>query len=321
MRAKADCIERDRRFLLDRRIQFVRVACPACSGRRLMHDFSKQGFEYEKCRDCDTMLMNPRPSRELMREFYATSANYAYWNRHIFPATEDARRKSIFAPRARRLLDLCRTHGVAPGALLEVGAGFGTFCDEVSQTRHFKRIIALEPTPDLAGTCRNRGLETLETTLEDCDLPDGSISVVAAFEVLEHLFDPADLVRSAARLLEPGGLLVLSCPNVRGFDVAALGAKSGTIDHEHVNYLHPESMAVLLKRCGMKVLQISTPGRLDADIVRNAALAGDIDLSQQPLLRRVLIEEWERLGAPFQQFLGENGLSSHMWAAACRPAR
>jgi SAM-dependent methyltransferase len=172
----------------------------------------------------------------------------------------------------------------------------------------------------LARTCQNRGLETLETTLEDCDLPDASISVVAAFEVLEHLFDPADLVRSAARLLQPGGLLVLSCPNVRGFDVATLGPKSGTIDHEHVNYLHPESLAILLERCGMTVLQTCTPGRLDADIVRTAALAGEVDLSQQPLLRRILIEEWDRLGTTFQQFLAAGRLSGHMWAAARKPA-
>jgi hypothetical protein len=40
------------------------------------------------------------------------------------------------------------------------------------------------------------------------------------------------------------------------------------------------------------------------------------DLPLDPFLRRVLIDEWDRLGWPFQQFLAANGLSSHMWVVA-----
>ena len=36
--------------------------------------------------------------------------------------------------------------------------------------------------------------------------------------------------------------------------------------------------------------------------------------------REVLLDEWDTLGWPFQQFLAANGLSSHMWLAARRPA-
>jgi len=39
-------------------------------------------------------------------------------------------------------------------------------------------------------------------------------------------------------------------------------------------------------------------------------------MDNQPFLRRLLIEEWERLGNPFQQFLASHGLSSHMWQVA-----
>jgi hypothetical protein len=59
---------------------------------------------------------------------------------------------------------------------------------------------------------------------------------------------------------------------------------------------------------------VSTPGRLDAEFVRTAALAGRCDLSNQPFLRRVLIDEWDTLGWPFQQFLADRKLSAHMWA-------
>ncbi len=316
MERKRGCVDRDRQFLLDRQDRFVRVPCPACEGTDLGPALTKNGFKYERCRECETVLMNPRADQELMHEFYATSANYAFWNEHVFPATEESRRENIMRPRAEKLRSICRKRGLSHGTALEVGAGFGTFCEELQRLELFDRVIALEPTAGLAQTCRDKGLTTVEAPIEDCDLPEASMSLVAAFEVIEHLFRPAQVVAHAARLLRPGGLLVLSCPNIKGFDIATLGTLSNSIDHEHVNYFHPKSIALLLTRLGLTVLEVLTPGKLDADLVRKAALAGQIDLAGQPLLNRLLIEDWDRLGEPFQDFLATNALSGHMWVVA-----
>jgi hypothetical protein len=126
--------------------------------------------------------------------------------------------------------------------------------------------------------------------------------------------------RQCARLLRPGGLLVVSCPNGQGFDISVLGAVSLAIDPEHINLFNPKSLSLLVRSCGFEVLEVSTPGRLDAEFVRTAALEGKFDLSGNPFLKRVLIDEWDALGWPFQQFLAANGLSSHMWLAARKAA-
>ncbi len=316
MADQAARVEQDQHFLLDRQDRFVRVACPACDGTSLTVAFEKDGFTYDLCGDCETVLLNPRPEVNLMHEFYETSANYAHWQEHIFPAAEDARRQHLYRPRAERLVEICADHGVRMGAALEIGAGFGTFCEELERLARFDRVIALEPVPSLADTCRRKGLETIHAPVECCDLPARSVNVVASFEVIEHVFSPADFVQAANRMLRPGGLLVLSCPNVKGFDVATLGTLSHTIDHEHVNYFHPTSLTRLLERHGLEVLEVLTPGRLDAELVRKAVLAGALDLAGRPFLQRVLIDEWDRLGDPFQAFLADHQLSGHMWAVA-----
>ena len=111
-------------------------------------------------------------------------------------------------------------------------------------------------------------------------------------------------------------MLVLSCPNGQGFDISVLKEISKAVDAEHVNLFNPYSLGLLVESCGFEVLDVSTPGRLDTEFVHNAILDGKFDVSDNPFLKRVLVDEWDRLGWPFQEFLAANGLSSHLWLAA-----
>jgi len=318
MKAQAERFAADVQRLLQRKDQFVRVPCPACGSEAAQKAFEKYDLSYVVCTGCATTYVNPRPSPATLEWYYATSENYWYWNKYIFPASEDARREKIFRPRAERIADICRRNAVGDRVLLEVGAGFGTFCEEITRLGVFRRVIAVEPTSDLAATCRGRGLEVIEKPIEQVRLEEATVDVVASFEVIEHLFSPSDFVSSCASLLAPGGLLILSCPNVLGFDMVVLRDQSDSFDPEHLNYFHPASLSHLARRCGFDVLEVLTPGRLDAELVRKKVLAGEFDVAAQPFLRQVLVEEWERVGVAFQQFLADAGLSSHMWLVARR---
>jgi 2-polyprenyl-3-methyl-5-hydroxy-6-metoxy-1,4-benzoquinol methylase len=224
-------------------------------------------------------------------------------------------------PRVDLLLELCAELSVATASLLEVGAGFGTFCDEVASRNVFERVVALEPTPELSASCRARGIETIALPFESfaAQKPADRFSVVANFEVLEHLFSPREFLRDVFSILADGGLLFLTCPNGQGFDIQVLGTVSDSVDHEHLNYFSPESLSRLLVETGFEVVLSRTPGRLDAELVRKKVLAGEFDLSGQPFLQRVLIDEWELHGAAFQQFLAAQGLSSNLMLVAQKP--
>lgn len=307
--------------MLSRLADFVQVNCPACQSSSARPKFEKNGIRYVECEACDTFFVNPRPTPNALTWFYRESPNYAYWNDVIFPASEASRRERIFAPRVDRVLEICAKYGVATDSLLEVGAGFGTFCSEINSRGAFRRVIAIEPTPGLAESCRKRGIEVIEKPVEEVELAsDELFDVVANFEVIEHLFAPAEFIQNMARLLRPGGLMVLTCPNGKGFDVEVLGTTSSTVDHEHLNYFNPASLSRLLSSSGLETLESFTPGRLDAELVRNAVLAGEYDLTGQPFLKHILIDEWDELGEPFQRFLVENQLSSNMWLVARRTA-
>ena len=306
--------------LLAHKDKFVPVACPACGADDARAAFDKLELTYVVCRDCETMYVNPRPTPELLGMYYAQSENYAYWNKHLFPASEHVRRERIFRPRAERVAEIFARYGVQSDTLLEIGAGFGTFCEEARRLGIFRRVIAVEPTPDLAETCRQRGLEVIEKPIEQISTEGLRVDAIACFEVLEHIFSPRHFLATCASVLNPGGLIVITCPSVKGFDIAVLGKASNSVDVEHLNYFHPVSLSRLAMENGFEVLEVSTPGKLDAELVRKKVLAGEFALTGQPFLQQVLIDEWDRVGASFQQFLADQGLSSHLWLIARKAA-
>ena len=320
MAEQARLFARDVERLVANKADFVMVPCPACAGEGQRPRWEKMGIDYVECRRCRTIYVSPRPRPEHLNEYYRTSENYDYWAQHIFPASETVRRERIFRPRVDRLLELCERHGVQRGRVVEVGPGFGTFSQELATRGAFDSVVAIEPTPALAAACRDRGVEVIAAPVEDVDLATlGGADVVATFEVIEHLFDPGTFLRAIHRLLGAGGLLVLSCPNGLGFEVQQLGPVSTTVDAEHLNYFNPTSMSMALEAAGFEVLETTTPGVLDADLVRTAVLDGLANVDADPFLQHVLVDEWERWGSPFQAFLARSQMSSHLWAVARRP--
>jgi SAM-dependent methyltransferase len=318
-RGQEEAYERDLQRLRARLPEFVPVPCPACDSTEASPAFTKYGFQFQRCGPCRTLYMSPRPTPAVMAAYYGNSENYRFWAEHIFPASEDARREKIHRPMLEYIVAACERHGVRRDRLVEIGPGFGTFAALASRSGTFTEVLAIERTPEMAQACRRRGVRVIEQAVEEVELAEvGEADVVASFEVIEHLFDPKAYVTSAARLLRAGGLLLLTCPNGEGFDTAMLGAHSGAVDSEHVNLFNPDSLAGLLGRTGFETLEVATPGRLDAELVRAAVLEGRLDLAGNPFLQEVLLRKWPALGAPFQAFLAANRLSGHLRILARR---
>ena len=311
------CVAIDVGRLLTKRKFFLDVMCPACSGNKSTYLFQKNLFEYVICNDCKTMYVNPRPPKKVLEWFYKGSKTYEYWNKYIFPSSEQSRKEKIFVPRVDKILELSRKYLSNPDSVLEVGCGFGTFCEELISRKKFKRVVGVETTPDLAQTCRLKGIEVIEQPIETVVLDsDEKFDIIASYEVIEHLFSPNEFLNKLFGCIKKGGLLILSCPNGNGFDINMLGPLSGSVDHEHLNYFNPDSLSLLLKKCGFNPLEVYTPGVLDAELVRNKILSNEFNISNNPFLQNVLIDKWDELGVEFQSFLSRNRLSSHMMVVA-----
>jgi len=112
--------------------------------------------------------------------------------------------------RERRHLLARELRGLRPGRALDVGAAGG------GNTRVLRRLgwdaVALEYGPDGAEVARERGLATVRGDAMALPVADGSLDLVVAFDVLEHLQDDDAAVREVHRALRPGGHFLVAVP-------------------------------------------------------------------------------------------------------------
>lgn len=304
----------DAEELVKRKEEFVYISCPACETNNYQEKFEKDGFSFVQCLKCQTYFINPRPTFEMINEFYEDSRCMKHWKK-FFSETEKSRREHIFKPRVNQVLELCKKYNINNKLLLDVGAGFGTFCEEVREKNFFEKIIALEPSHELAEACRKKGLEVIEQPIENTHLKE--VDIITNFELIEHLFWPKDFINACSKILSNDGLFILTTPNVKGFDLLTLGKLHiNFAGPNHLNYFHPKSLVMLLQNCNFEVLEILTPGKLDAEMVRNKIISNEINTKNQPFLKYILLDEWDNLGKKFQKFLADNLLSSHLWIVA-----
>lgn len=152
----------DRELWLSGKDFFIRVACPACGSAKTKDPHIESGMPFETCADCETVFHNPRPTVEQLCLYYEKSKSYIFWAKHIFPRSEAARRENIVIPFVERILRYVSQCHIKTSSFLEVGAGFGILSHEIKNRNVFDKVISIEPTPDLAAGCRNKGFEVVE---------------------------------------------------------------------------------------------------------------------------------------------------------------
>jgi 2-polyprenyl-3-methyl-5-hydroxy-6-metoxy-1,4-benzoquinol methylase len=310
--------QEDVRRLLQYRDGFVAVDCPACGSSTGSLQFEKAGFDFQECNDCGTLFISPRPTAKMLAEYYATSESMKFWNRRIFPASESVRKDQIFRP---RVSFVAQSLGKKPvGTIVDVGAGFGWFAALCLEEGLARRVVAVEPNPELAESCRNfPGVEVIEGPIETC-YETLHADVITCFELIEHIFEPGDFLCACYRGCLPGGVFICTTPNWKGFDLAILRDRSDNVmGPNHLQLFNSFSLLKMLRHVGFVDIVISTPGALDVDILRNKMLNEIVNPSIMNFFGTVIRDGSEELRQDLQLLLQRHGLSSNMMAVARKP--
>jgi SAM-dependent methyltransferase len=234
------------------------TACPMCGGddgrlliegRDLLHP-GDESFRLLTCQVCGHIYQNPRPTVAAIDRHYPE--NYIPFQKAIEDEPRWWRRLDRRYGQYRRCMPVHRAAG-QPGRLLDVGCATGLFLD--GMRRLGWQVQGVEPSRSAAVYARDRfGLDVFQGRLEDAGFADHSFDVVTLWDVLEHVHEPREILSDIARILRPGGLVVLSLPNPDSLEARLLGRFwLGWDLPRHLNLFRPLLLNVHLAKRGLVV--------------------------------------------------------------------
>ncbi len=253
----------------------------------------RDGFDVIDCRACGFRHVHPLPTVDelssLYDEDYYSNEKPLYiervkedldWWRIVYRERLEALEQALAGGR-RRLLDI----GSGPGYLLET-----------ARDRDWE-AIGIEPSRQAAAHSRDElGLTIVERFLdEDSAAELGTFGAVHLCNVLEHVPDPAHLLRLAGSVLDPGGVLMAIVPNDYNPLQQALREVEGfspwwVAPPHHLNYFDTTSLPALAERVGFEVLARETTFPMELFLLMGEDYVGNDELGRACHARRKRLE-------------------------------
>jgi SAM-dependent methyltransferase len=143
-----------------------------------------------------------------------------------------------------------------PGnSVLEIGPGTGHLLAAARDSG--RSVEAVESSAVHRDYIRDTwGIGTVYPTMDD--MPAGrTFDSVVAINVFEHIYDIAEFLCAARKVLAPGGTLYLSTSNARSLEAALLRTWWPMCKvHDHVLFPSPAGLAIAARRSGLRVERI-----------------------------------------------------------------
>lgn len=203
------------------------VKCAVCGavnaeilfeGRDLWHGIEGR-FPVRRCLDCGLIYLSPRPERAEIGRYYpddyapyhlADSETPNWWRRWNQHYAQNKRARAIEARVAGR------------GKALDVGCASGGFLEALR--RRGWEVAGVESNAVVAEHARaSLGLDVFAGELEEAGFPENAFDLVTMWHVLEHVHDPLATLDEIARIIRPGGTLLLAIPDPDSLEARLFG--------------------------------------------------------------------------------------------------
>lgn len=286
------------------------IKCYSCNKSLEINWVVKHGFEYKKCINCHSILVSPRPNVEAFNAYYSDSPSTQFWATSFYKYTEASRREKLWKPKAQMIkekIEHYQKDNIIQN-IIDIGGGYGVFGEEILKIMDVDFTV-IEPSIHLAKICKEKGFDVIEKFMEsitNSDLPKTPKCFVS-FELFEHLHDPILFLKNVYSCMDSGDLFFFTTLSGVGIDIQLLKENSKAISPpHHLNFFNPKSINCLLEKNHFKVLEVSTPGKLDIDILFNSK-----DKIQDSYWK-FLFDYFEKDLDLLQSMIVKSKLSSHM---------
>ncbi|OQW35084.1 MAG: hypothetical protein A4E19_01815 [Nitrospira sp. SG-bin1] len=178
------------------------IGCPCGTTEPVIEAFTTPTRRYVRCPACDLVFLHPRPTRESVEAYFRDTYDGDYG---AVEASDD--REPVY----RSVLEHVTLYRSSPGSLLDIGCGDGKFlllCRQAGWS-----CSGVELSAQAAMRAAQKGVAIVSPHALERGEWAHRFDVVTLVNVLETVADPVVMLRQAAAVLAPGGLVVVRATN------------------------------------------------------------------------------------------------------------
>jgi SAM-dependent methyltransferase len=231
-------------------------ALPVGVGEDFEYRSSPDQFLAMRCRECGVVYLKLRPATSELARIYPPNYHAFDFSSERFGLAHRVRRWL----EARRLLPWCRALPRG-GRVLDVGCGDGF---HLGLLREFGspdwELEGVDASEWAVNAGRARGLTLHLGTVQDVSLPAASYDLALLIATIEHVDDPAGVLKAVHSLLRPGGRVVVVTDNTDtwSFRLFATRHWGGYHFPRHWNLFDGRNLRRLASATGFEVEALST---------------------------------------------------------------
>jgi 2-polyprenyl-3-methyl-5-hydroxy-6-metoxy-1,4-benzoquinol methylase len=208
--------------------------------------------------------MNPQPVVEQVRNRYREGHGEDYLSYEQANETAFLRLQELALGDAGFFDDADAISAGGP-KILDIGCATGALLASLRDKGWQTTGVEIS-TPQAAYARKERALDVRTLPLEENRFDSGSFQAVLASHLIEHLNDPAAMVREVFRILAPKGRFFVTTPNIGGFQARLFGSRWRSAIFDHLYLFSTKTLSALLTQSGFRVEKIATWGGLAAGL-------------------------------------------------------
>ncbi|NBV49718.1 class I SAM-dependent methyltransferase [bacterium] len=194
-----------------------------------------------ECNDCGLIYTSPRLHQDLILKGYTEAEDPTY--------VSQAKGRILSFGQCLKAVEKF----VRQGRVLDVGAAAGFFL-KVAKDKGWK-TYGIEPSKFLSDFGnKNYDVNITCGTVETVTSFPEKMDVVTLWDVLEHTFDPKDVLKRCNRYLKEGGYVVVNYPNIGNWMARLAGRHYWFILSVHLYYFVPKTIQRMLEETGFSVV-------------------------------------------------------------------
>ena len=230
----------------------------------MMHQNSPTKYNFDRCKDCGLVFLNPRMDETELGQFY-TASYLPYrveeaWGKYASFVKKD--QEQIDKARVQRLIKHSRLS--AQSRILDIGCGKPTFLSSLRKSTEANLIgldFSDEGWKNDTDSYRNIDLRTGEIADLSNEKP---MDIITMWHYLEHDYQPQQHLKQLLNYSHADTRLIIEVPNFNSYTRKKFGKHwSGYHTPRHTALYSPKNIELMLKNSGWKVDQILTYGTLN----------------------------------------------------------